>query len=274
MINEKLKEIPPIRYINLDHRTERKEYLESEFEKWGIENYTRLSASKYSSEVLRLKWNDLVDSPPTHDLKYTSILINQLHNIFDWYESNTSETCLILEDDLSFDLVEYWNFDWKYLMSKIPCNWDCVQFHILGLKYIQMNLHKRTHNNQGATCYMINRHYAKKLLNNHFKNGKFKFHTNYGRYTSFPKFQYQSPDFVPYEMGLVYSMPIFTTNESLKWSSDAHHRKFNLHAKVSDTHVRNWWKNESKKYNLEELFYIDTPKTKDFIFKIDNGQEW
>ena len=59
-------------------------------------------------------------TPSTHAPRYTSILVNQLHSIIDWYQQEVSETCLILEDDLSFDLVEDWTFDWETLMSYIP----------------------------------------------------------------------------------------------------------------------------------------------------------
>ena len=38
--DDKLKGLPPIFYLNMDHRTERKEHLESEFSKWGITDYT------------------------------------------------------------------------------------------------------------------------------------------------------------------------------------------------------------------------------------------
>ena len=31
----KLKGLPPIMYLNLDHRTDRKEHIEGQFQKWG-----------------------------------------------------------------------------------------------------------------------------------------------------------------------------------------------------------------------------------------------
>ena len=273
MIHEKLRGIPHIRYINLDERPKRNNLLEDEFSKYGITDYKRLSASTYSATKLRSNWDDFIHTPSTHAPRYTSILVNQLHSIIDWYQQEVSETCLILEDDLSFDLVEHWTFDWETLMSYIPKNWDCVQFHILGLKYMQMNLHRRTNNNQGATCYMINRRYAKKLIDIHWIDGKLKFHENYGMSELFPKFYYQSPDYVPYEIGITYSMPIFTTNRTLKYVSDAHESHINKHAIVADSCVRKWWKNEASKYQPSDIFSINTPKLKEMIFKIGDGQQ-
>ena len=40
----KLKNLPPIYYINLDGQPERKEYIENQFKYWEIENYERISA--------------------------------------------------------------------------------------------------------------------------------------------------------------------------------------------------------------------------------------
>ena len=40
----KLENIPHIYYINLDEQPERREYMEDQFEYWGVTNYTRVSA--------------------------------------------------------------------------------------------------------------------------------------------------------------------------------------------------------------------------------------
>jgi GR25 family glycosyltransferase involved in LPS biosynthesis len=40
----KLQNFGPIYYINLDDQPERREFMESQFKYWQIENYTRISA--------------------------------------------------------------------------------------------------------------------------------------------------------------------------------------------------------------------------------------
>ena len=40
----KLKGLPPIYYLNLDEHSERRKYMEDQFEYWEIKNYTRISA--------------------------------------------------------------------------------------------------------------------------------------------------------------------------------------------------------------------------------------
>ena len=91
-------------------------------------------------------------------------------------------------------------------------------------------------------------------------------------FPSFQKYHYQSPDYVPYQIGITYSIPIFTTNRALKYVSDAHISHINKHAIVADSCVRKWWKNEASKYRLPLLFSIDTPKLKEMIFKVGEGR--
>ncbi len=275
---EKLRGIPHIRYINLDERPRRDKLLKEQFSKYGITDYKRISASKYSAQELSSNWYDHICVPPTHNVRYTSILVNQLHSIIEWYNEEISETCLILEDDLSFDNVENWTYDWSVLMDYIPKNWECIQLHVLGLTFMQMNMHRRTNNDQGATCYMINRKYAKKLIDLHYRpedKNRLRFFNNagYGRSYEFPEFYTQSPDFVPYEIGPTYSIPLFTTNRELKYVSDAHGSHVNKHAIVADKVVREWWKNEAPKYQYNEILTIDSQKTKEMIFKIGDGQQ-
>jgi hypothetical protein len=263
---DKLKNIPHIRYLNLDERVDRRDYLENEFKKYGISNYVRISANRYGPHNYEDWEKQLIFEKRNNKISYISILVNQLQSIIDWYNENISETCLILEDDLNFSTVKYWPFDWDYLVSRLPCNWDCLQLHIIGERYVPMGLTRRTKNNHGATCYLINRRYAKKLIDMHYVNGKFKFYNNYGYEKNWPIYHYQSPDFVPYEIGITYSFPIFITNST--FGSDCYDGKINMMARKSDSLVLKWWREGSQKYSLDDLFNIDSPKRKELIVPI------
>ena len=48
----KLKGLPPIFYLNLDYRQDRKEHIEDQFKKWDITDYTRWSASTFDAKRL------------------------------------------------------------------------------------------------------------------------------------------------------------------------------------------------------------------------------
>ena len=268
---DKLKNIPHIRYLNLDERVDRREYLENQFKKYGISNYVRISANRYGPHNYKDWGHQLIFEKRNNKISYISILVNQLQSIIDWYNENVSETCLILEDDLNFSTTKYWSFNWDYLVSRLPCNWDCVQLHIIGGSYIPMGLTRRTRNNHGATCYLINRRYAKKLIDMHYVNGKFKFYNNYGYEKNWPIYHYQSPDFVPYEIGITYSFPIFITNST--FGSDCYDGKINMMARKSDSLVLKWWRDESQKYSLDDLFLLDKLRLKEPLIPISYSDD-
>ena len=268
---DKLKNIPHIRYLNLDERVDRRDYLENEFKKYGISNYVRISANKYGPHNYKDWEKHLIFEKRNNKISYISILVNQLQSIIDWYNENVSETCLILEDDLNFTTTKYWSFDWDYLVSRLPCNWDCVQLHIIGERYIPMGVTKRSRNNHGATCYLINRRYAKKLIDMHYVDGKFKFYNNYGYGIGWPIYHYQSPDFVPYEVGITYSFPIFITNST--FGSDCYDGKINMMARKSDSLVLKWWREDSQKYSLDDLFLLDKLRKKELIIPISYSDD-
>jgi hypothetical protein len=269
-MSEKLKQIPPIYYFNLDHRIDRKKYIENQFLKYGIENYTRIQSSRYSTDNFD-EWKSkvIVDKLLTK-VHFLATLVDRIHGIIDWYNSGISETCLIVEDDICFDTVQYWNFDWNTLMKRIPCNWDCVQLHIIGENFIKTHLSKWTRNNHSTGCVMINRSYAEKLIKLHCDGDKFIFHSNYGYNDLWPKYHYQSVDFVLYQIGITYSIPIFITN-SIFESDGYRNGGINYMAKKSDEVTLNWWKNKSSQYSLDDLFCLNTLKGKELILKVDYG---
>lgn len=266
-IKHKLNGIPHIRYLNLDERVDKKDYIERQFEKYNITNYVRISANRYHSTKYNEWKKFFFVKEMQNQIERISTLINQFQSIIDWYDQNISETCLIAEDDISFYTAKFWPFDWSYLLSNLPYNWDCVQFHVIGESFIPMGLTRRTRNNHSAACYLINRQFASKLKNIYYINSKFKFHDNYGYGKNWPIYHYQSADFVPYEIGLTYSFPIFITNSN--FLSNSYNNSVNYMAKKSDSVVLNWWKNESYKFTLLELFSLDTSKRNQLIVSVN-----
>ena len=59
-LENKLKGFPPVFYQNLDHRIDRKEYMEQQFRQYGITDYTRISASRFSTSKIG-EWADRLD---------------------------------------------------------------------------------------------------------------------------------------------------------------------------------------------------------------------
>lgn len=271
-IKSKLIGIPPIYYFNLDHRIDRREYIEDQFLKYGIENYTRVQSSRYSTDNFD-EWKSKIIIDKVRTKKhYLATLVDRIHGIIDWYNSGVSKTCLIVEDDICFDTAQYWNFDWNTLTKHIPYNWDCVQFHIIGEKFVQMHLSKWTRNNHSTGCVMINRTYAEKLIKLYCYNDKFIFHSNYGYGKNWPEYHYQSVDFVLYQIGVTYSIPIFITNSTFE-SDGYRNGGINYMAKKCDDVVLDWWENKSSQYSSDDLFYLNTLKGKELILGVNHGPQ-
>jgi len=264
-LNNKLKGLPPIYYVNLDFRTDRREHMEAEFKKWNITNYTRVSASRFSIDKID-DWKhklDLMLLTPSD----ASIVLNQFNTIIDWYNSGVSEYCIIMQDDLSLELIEYWNFDWEYLMNNLPYNWDCIQLYFCNWEYIPMHLRKRLPNTSSGACYMVNRFYAEKLIKIHQRpDGGFKLANNL-KDVKIPKECYSSDDFLIYQIGVTYTLPILSLDQKLSQNPDNKPSTAgdNVDSKVSVYHnkiydivashlIKKWWKEESKNYTVEDFF--------------------
>src|SRR5210317_373188 len=107
---DKLEGLPEIYYINLDHRTDRRDWMESQFEYWEIKNYHRVCASKYHISKYD-EWKDLiVEDEILECLSAMSTALNHIETIIGWYDNNSSETCILMEDDISLANIKYWNF--------------------------------------------------------------------------------------------------------------------------------------------------------------------
>lgn len=262
----KFRNIPHIFYLNLDRREDRRQYTENQFKLLGIKNYTRVSADRFSVDTFDL-WKSKISCRITNEPSRLSTLLNQLQVIIDWYDSNDSEYCIISEDDVNYFTAKYWPFTWKYFISNLPCNWDCVQLHVIGEHFIPMGLTSRIKNNHSAACYLINRNFASKLKQMHYKEGRFNFYTNYGYGKNWAEYHYQSADFVPYEVGVTYTFPLFITKSS--FMSDSYINSTNFMARESDLVTFEWWKNlKENNYTLQDIFTRDSQKRNELNLKV------
>ena len=265
----KLKGLPPVYYFNLDNRPERKSHIENQFTKYEIGNYHRVNSSRYSVENYE-EWKSkvVIDKLKTSVWRLAT-LIDRMHGIIDWYNSNISETCLVVEDDLCLEPVEYWQFDWETFVEHLPCNWECIQLHIIGERFIKMGLSKWTRNNHSTGCILINRSYAEKLIKLHYINDKFKLYSNYGYSDIWPEYHYQSVGFVLYQIRMTNSIPIFTTNYNLL-SDGLRNGKINHMSKNCDEIVLDWWKNKSINYTLDDIFYLNSLKKRELTIEVNH----
>jgi|TARA_R100001082_G_C4354598_1_gene156204 hypothetical protein len=270
--DDKLKGLPPIFYLNMDHRTERKEHLESEFSKWGITDYTRVSANRFHTSKIN-EWGpklDLMLLAPSD----ASIVMNEFWTFIDWYNSGISENMILIQDDLALDLIEYWPFDWNTLYKNLPYNWDIVQFYYCHNEFLHMHLSPQIGESSSAACILINRNFVEKLMQMHLQpDGSFKL-ANSLRDVSIPRECYSSDDWLIYQVGKSYTLPILCLNQRLATRPDnrqeaseneemydevvaQYHNK--LYDILATTVTRKWWESSSHKYSADDILSWGSP---------------
>jgi hypothetical protein len=241
----KLKGIGPIYYLNLDGQPERKEYMESQFEYWEIENYTRISAydgrDDDLSDIISGKYPDLMTSG---EIGCTT---SHLKAIKYWYETSDSPYAIIMEDDCNLDLVKYWNFSWTDFYSRIPYDWDVVQIAIICTGDLHIKLHKRFVNDFSTACYLITRHHAEKLLRHHVRNEKYKLDQGV-------KPRAVADDLI-YNSGNTYSIPLLFYRIEL--GSSIHPEHIDAIHRGNYDGLLNFWSHNGSSLDISDLMDYD-----------------
>jgi Glycosyltransferase family 25 (LPS biosynthesis protein) len=241
----KLKGIGPIYYLNLDGQPERKEYMESQFKYWEIENYTRISAydgrDDDLSDIISGKYPDLMTSG---EIGCTT---SHLKAIKYWYETSDSPYAIIMEDDCNLDLVKYWNFSWTDFYSRIPYDWDVVQIAIICTGDLHIKLHKRFVNDFSTACYLITRHHAEKLLRHHVRNEKYKLDQGV-------KPRAVADDLI-YNSGNTYSIPLLFYRIEL--GSSIHPEHIDAIHRGNYDGLLNFWSNNGSSLEISDLMDYD-----------------
>ena len=246
----KLRNFPHVYYVNLDNRTDRKEYMEKQFEFWRLD-FTRVSSSKYAASKAKEWGADKVTGKVTGMPAYVvGNAVTHLEFMKDWLNTSTDPWLLLMEDDYDLNLFQYWNFNLDYLMNRIPYDWDCLQIGYESTKFIPFFLHpKLNHTYFGPV--ILQRDYVEKILDLHSDGDKWNFEKVLGD----KKFN-KSAGTVDYfigHTGRTYCIPLITTNDTL--TSGENGVMINrIHHKHSRRAYYHWWMTQHKKFSLDDFF--------------------
>jgi hypothetical protein len=242
----KLEGIPEIYYINLDDKVDRKEYMENQFEYWGIEKYTRISACDGReddlSSIIKGRYPENVISGEI------GCVTSHLKLLKHWLENSDEQVLLVMEDDCDLDTVKYWPFSWKDFYRQVPYDFDVIQLAIINPQAITLRMHKRFVNDFSTACYMITRHHAEKLVRMHCRDDKFKLDQGI-------KPRAVADDLV-YNAGNTFAMPLFMYKIDL--GSDIHDIHIEVFHRSSYNALWGFWKQTAATIdNWNELFEYD-----------------
>ena len=257
-LNDKLKGIPNIYYLNLDDAVDRKIYMESQFDYWKITNYYRVSTTKFSVSNID-EWKSSISNEKNYILnyRYTSIFINHINMIKNWLETTNDSYMIMMEDDYDLSLINYWNFDWEYLMKNLPYDWDCIQLGFESFSHINFFLHPKLPDTYFGCC-LINRNYAEKLLRLYYKNGKYivDYEINNIKHLFDTEWAKGTLDYSICENGKVYCIPLIPQNP--QYTPKATDNKNEYFSYIHNLYS-NWWKYEHHNFPVEDFFTYNKP---------------
>ena len=236
----KLEGLPAIYWLNLDADENRRFYMEEQFKYWKVENHTRIAGydarEDDPSEHLKGRVPDNV-SPAE-----LGCCMSHLKAIKHFYEETDDEYCMILEDDVDFSTVKYWNFTWREFIGYLPYDWDCVQMTTITTGDIHVKLHLKFINDFSAAAYLISRHHAAKILKHHIRGDKYKLDNGV-----VPRAVSED---VILETGKTYTIPLFLYN--LEFGSTIHQEHIGVFHQGPHAALTNYWQQQGASANIGE----------------------
>lgn len=262
-LSNKLDGIPTIYYVNYDEHENRNEYIEKNLGNLKVNKFQRVPV-KYKSDNVS-EWRDLLIDARNYKLgaNTAGYAITFIEFIKEWLETTDEKYCIITKDTIDFNIIQFWHFDWKYLMNRIPYDWDCIHMGFENIQCIPFYLHPIMPAHTFGPC-LINRFYAKKLVRLHYKEGKY----NLNGYIANMNFNCQSGtvDYFMAHNGKTYSLPLFPNNPEFIEKNTTRH-KLSTACRLA---YLDWWKYDKPKFNLDEFFTYGKPNDLAMIKKTSN----
>ena len=255
-LSNKLSGIPTFYYFNSDSNDQNNDHMQRNLTSLGVNNFKRISTSRYTKENIG-EWKDLLIDRSNYKLPVVTAAysITMLEALKDWYENTNEDTIIVSRDFIDFGLVRYWPFDWKYIMSKLPYDWDCFLMGFESTSQIPFYLHQIIPGHNFLIA-MLNRRYVKKLLRLHCIENQYKLvnyiaDKNFGGHSG-------TPDYFIGHCGKTYCLPLFPTHtDYIKKET----KKYVI-SKACRLAYYTWWRTdedfaingEVNRHSLDELF--------------------
>lgn len=202
------------------------------------------------------------DNIETVDKMGQYCLMSHLRSIKKWIDESNEQYGLFVEDDVSFDTIKYWPFSWDTIVSSLPKDFDIIQMCVVKKETDKslFKLRKRYFDDWSVTAYLINRKFAKELIDR-FVIDDYHFITNLSN-----KLQ-PIVENVIYSTDKAYVVPLFVETPNTKTTSVLRNTDsvdLNEKIKIQTYHNRSskiqmmWWENDSynflnKTYNTDCL---------------------
>ncbi len=260
-----LENFPPVYYVTLEDCLDRQEKIENQFKKYGIEPKA-IKSKKYSDSEENIVGKYVYQlTGPTR-----GCVTSHLKAIKTWYESNESDYAFFCEDDLSLNTVEHWNFKWEEFIEKLPDDCECVQLTTIRSDFDGVYFRDRKWDDWSETAYIMNRDYAKKIIDSYCIEDTFKL-------------EIKDVDVMPIgenilftNNGKVYTFPLFVENIDIP-TTDVNDPELENGQKpnhvYSSEYVSNWWRDNGKNKTIDELMGNEISKKSFVIMETEENSD-
>jgi len=254
-LDNKLVGFPHVYYFNMDEEETRREYMENQFDTYGIE-YTRISGNRFKASDIK-EWINIFQLPKDileENVPYgIAHMVSHIIFLKEWYETSDEQTIILMEDDYDLSLIDYWHFDWEYFVSRLPFDWDTVQLGYEHFERIEFFLSHKDYRSFNFGPTLINKRHVKKILDLYINEN----HKIIGQGHSccgIPKNKF-CVDHSINHIGKNYTIPLITTNTDLFQATNS--------SSVYKRHRTNqyiyhyWWKNKRDDFSLDDFFRMN-----------------
>ena len=261
-LHDKFAGVPTFYYFNSDTSAPLHKHMERNLINLKVKNYQRVSTSKYTNSNVN-DWKDLLVNRPKYKLPIATAgySISILEFLKDWFDNTEEDTLIISRDTIHFGIVEHLHFDWSYLMSRLPYDWDCLMLGFENLNYIPFYLHQILPAHTFGTA-LLNRRYVKKLIKIHCEGDKY----NLSNFSANKNFGLASgtPDYFIGHCGKTYCVPIFPNHTDF-FAKET--KKYQL-VKACRLAYYDWWRGDKKRYQIDEFFTYGKANDKGMLKKL------
>lgn len=242
----KLVGMPRPNIINLKECEDRRDYMSSEFAKFGIDNILFHQYERYENSNVKY-----VGDPKLTDLWLDKgVTSSHLFTIKSWLENTSEEVGIFFEDDVDFSTVQHWNFTFEDFVNRMGTKWGALQLGLVHEGNPDMSPRKRQQQDHGLQCYMLKRKYATKLIKFYFDQGDDTIHYRMPLGSGL-----STENNVLWGFDRVYTFPLFNHNIIQFKSKNIFSPGRQVDASVRSYHViRAWWENEGRNLSLDDIF--------------------
>ena len=245
-----------------------------QFEKYGID-YGRVSGTNYLASKSS-EWKHLISDIDEYKLlvPIAANAVTHLDFLKRWYSSCDDPFVVLMEDDYDLGLIDYWHFDWNYVIESLPYDWDCLLMGFENPDGVRFHLHPIEAAHDFGPV-LLKRSFVEKLLDLHCVGDKYKLVNTVANAAWNRQTDVAGSGTVDYFMvhtGRTYCLPLITINANFgSFENNSIIQKF--YRSEGDILARNtyyfWWEHERDRFSLEQFFTYGTREHDQMILQAD-----